>query len=317
MINNYSWFAFIEKYSFYQKEKEVLFLSDAVFGIEKIRIIKNERVTPEDNSYYYEITMHLVSFGINKNDYLKFSDSQWSDVCSNKYNEYDLNTINEILKYNTSSKVLYAKNNNIGITQNIASLGTNNNVIANMEKFSHYLRNNLNLLGLNISKNFLGPLGAKLVAEAILNSSNIKWLNISNNQIGNEGAGYLAYALEKNCILRWLDISNNKINDTGAEKISDSLLKNNNLKELDIGNNNISDAGTSKISWMIKVNKTLEWLDISYNKISITGIKALIDALTENKILSYINLWGNMASFKEINKIDKIKILFLNKEIEY
>lgn len=112
---NYSTFSFIEKFSFFENEKEILFLNKAVFGIEKIRYVKEDvnkiadkisHDLNDSNLNYYEITIHFVSIGINKFDHLKFSDSDFLNISSKNFPEYDVSTINDIIKFNSNSKVL-------------------------------------------------------------------------------------------------------------------------------------------------------------------------------------------------------------------
>jgi len=309
-------FAFIENFSFYEKEKEVIFLREAIFAVDNFRYIKEETHTRENKiiNYfnYYEITMQYVDTGIHKYDHLKYSDTEFLDVSSKNFPEYDISVISDIIKFNSFAKVIYLQNNAIGLS---SSLGNNNTNNWNLATLGQSLLSNNSLIGINISQNNLGFMGAKLIYEIIINNKRIKWLNISSNQLCDEGACYIAIALEKNNSLKWLDLNNNKICYLGIEKISEALIVNKSLKKLDIGYNNFSDSGIVKFSQMIKINNFLDWLDLSGNKITIAGIKILFQSLSENKIIKYVNLWDNNVSYKEISRIDKLNLI--NKEIEY
>jgi len=323
----YSSFAFIEKFSFYEKEKEVLFLNHAVFGIDNIRFIENEEKSNSELSNkkdgndnnnnnnknnYYEITMHFISMGINKFDHFKFSETKLLDVSSDNFPKYEMPIINDIIKYNSSAKVIYLKNNAIGLSSALTgNIATNKN----LNILSHNLILNTSLIGVNLSQNNLGAIGAKLLCEVIEQNNRIKWLNISSNQISDEGASYLAASLQTNNSLKWLELNDNKICAFGIKKLSEALMVNQCLKKLEIGNNNSTDSGVVRIAQMISMNNTLDWLDLCSNKISIVGIKVLFQALSENKVLKYVNLWDNDATYKEINRIDKLNLI--DKEIDY
>jgi len=312
---NYSSFTFIEKFSFYGKEKEILFLNHAVFGIESIRYIKNEIQNNSANNNkndYYEITLLLMSMGINKFDHLKFSESELLNVSSHNFPEFELPIINEIIKYNSFVKVIYLQNNAIGLS---SALVGNSAINKNLTVLNKNLIINSSLIGVNLAQNNLGAIGAKLLCEVIAQNKRIKWLNISSNQIGDEGACYLGLVLQTNNSLKWLELNDNKICAYGIKRIAEALIVNKCLKKLEIGNNNSTDSGVIRIAQMIDINKTIDWLDLSSNKISIIGIKVLFKSLSDNRVLKYVNLWDNNASFKEINRIDKLNLI--DKEIEY
>ena len=130
-------FAFIENSSFYPKEKEILFLNDVVFSIEKLRFIEKEEIIQINSTKqlvvkrnYFEVSINLVSLGINKFDHLRFSNGDYLNMSSNSVgnniNEqivplYDCITINSVIRYNTSMKVFYLKGNNLGSFKNTNS----------------------------------------------------------------------------------------------------------------------------------------------------------------------------------------------------
>lgn len=314
---NYFSFAFIDKYSFYQKEKEILFLNDSVFGIQNIRYVKSERKNDSENSVnnqndHYEITMNLISMGINKFDHLKFSESELLDVSNRNFPEYEMQIIDEIIKYNSFAKIIYLQNNHIGVSSELENDTSLNN---NINSLTKNLIINSNLIGLNLAQNNLGSIGAKLICEVIVNNKRIKWLNISSNDIGDEGAYHIGDTLRTNESLKWLELNDNKICAYGVKKIAESLIINKCLKKLEIGNNNSTDIGIISLAQMIDINNSLDWLDVSSNKITIVGVKMLFKALSENKVLKYVNLWDNNATYKEINRIDKLNLI--DKEIDY
>lgn len=317
-------FAFIEDSSFYPKEKEILFLNDAVFSVEKLRFIEKEEIININQTKqlvvkrnYFEVTINLVSLGINKFDHLRFSNGDYlnmsSNTLANNSNDmifplYDCITINSVIKYNTSMKVFYLKGNNLGTFKNTNSL-------VNFEKMCCLLEKNYFLIGLNISNNALGNIGLKFLSKVIRNSNYIKWINLSENKISNEGIDYLLEAMNCNKSLTWLDLSENQIGDEGLEGISETLCDNKTLKHLELGCNSFCDHGILKFSCMIKINNTLEWVDLSGNKITLVGVKALFQALSFNVVLNYMNLWNILANYKDIRLIERLNLT--NKEIEY
>jgi hypothetical protein len=316
-------FTFIENSSFYPKEKEILFYNDAVFNIDKLRFVEKEEIIQINSTKqlvikrnYFEISINLVSLGINKFDNFRFSNGDYLNMSSipinNKSDQliplYDCITINSVIRYNTSMKVFYLKGNNLGSFKSTNSL-------VNYEKMCCLLEKNYFLIGLNISNNALGNLGIKFLSKVIRNSNHLKWINLAENKIGNEGIEYLVEAMRINKSLNWLDLSENEIGDEGLEILSESLCDNKNLKHLELACNVFCDHGILKFSCMIKINNILEWVDLSGNKITLVGVKALFQALSFNVVLNYMNLWNILANYRDIRLIERLNIT--NKEIEY
>lgn len=173
---------------------------------------------------------------------------------------------------------------------------------------------------LNLSANFIGNEGIKIIATSIKTLTSI---NVSYNKIGFEGAKLLA-----NMNLHSLDISGNQLGPEGAKAFANTnlsrlVINNNNIGDkylkvfystkltcLELRGNNITDKGIEEFA-----NTTLASLDLSNNNIGVRGIRILADTnlnilnlednnigdeeakiLSKNKTLIYVKIFGTWIS---------------------
>ena len=132
---------------------------------------------------------------------------------------------------------------------------------------------------LNISKNYIGPLGMQILAEKGL-FPNLRELNVSENKLLKEGARALANGEVFKDIIS-LYIEGNDINDYGVFLLGSGNLKN--ISELFLARNKIGDDGVAHIYKF----KDLEILDLQNNILTYKGV---------------INLCGK--NFKNIKRIN-------------
>jgi len=126
------------------------------------------------------------------------------------------------------------------------------------------------LLGLDLSRNAIGPTGAAALAVAFqhgqqplqdasgpsseLDETNINPLaleivNLASNHLGDVGMTALASGLAApSCHLKVLVAHNNGIGNAGAAALSGALSENQHLKSLLLTNNNIEDVGVEALS---------------------------------------------------------------------
>ena len=158
---------------------------------------------------------------------------------------------------------------------------------------SECIKSHTCLLELNLSMNAINDDGARGIAEAICVNTVLQKLNLSNNHITSKGARKFAEAIQANTTLYTLDIANNKVGDDGAAAISNSLKTNTSLQLLIISGNYITSEGAKKIAEAISANKTLYALDITNNEVGDAGAAAISDSLETNTSLQSLNMSRN------------------------
>ena len=136
---------------------------------------------------------------------------------------------------------------------------------------------------LNISKNYIGPLGMQILAEKGL-FPNLRELNVSENNLLKEGARALANGEVFKDIIS-LYIEGNDINDYGVFLLGSGNLKN--ISDLFLARNKIGDDGLAHIYKF----KDLEILDLQNNILTYKGV---INLCVKNfKNIKRINLDNN------------------------
>ena len=80
-------------------------------------------------------------------------------------------------------------------------------------------------LQLDLSRNAVGPEGAKAIADALRVNAPLTLLNLGGNKVGDDGATAIAQAVKSNttCKLAELGLNNNGIGTAGAEALADML----------------------------------------------------------------------------------------------
>ena len=106
---------------------------------------------------------------------------------------------------------------------------------------------------LNLSRNKVGPEGAKALAGALERNNALQQLNLSKNEIGHEEAKALAVALATNNTLQELCLYWNSIGEEGTKAFVKTMMENTNLTRLDISpfGNNYNDA----IQFFVRLNR--------------------------------------------------------------
>lgn len=109
---------------------------------------------------------------------------------------------------------------------------------------------------LDIGNNPIGDVGAIAFSNILKNNNNLVQLNLSGNEISDDGAAAIAQSLTDNSKLTHMGLYNNKITDIGAEAIANALKeKNYTLKYLSLERNNFSKEILDNIFTYLKRNR--------------------------------------------------------------
>ncbi|KAL5012624.1 hypothetical protein ScPMuIL_011175 [Solemya velum] len=146
---------------------------------------------------------------------------------------------------------------------------------------------------LDISNNYLGSEGVKIISDYVRHDRLLLQLNLSGNKIHDRDTALIANIIQENTTLRSLLLSNNHFRETCGRSLGTAIAKNTSLKELDLSWNHIRRLGAIEISRGLEKNKGLETVDLSWNGFSFEGCVALSDALQKNRTLLHLDLTCN------------------------
>ena len=162
--------------------------------------------------------------------------------------------------------------------------------------FDFFLRTCTNLEVLELENNGLGPEGAEMVCNALLQNDKIKLkkLKINRNRLEEKGAIALSRVIEKMKTFEHLEVFQNGISTEGMKKIFLALKENKNLKVLKINDNFTKVALNDLINILPGLNN-LQIIDIS-------------DSITESNL-------GNKLSielFKVLSSLENLEEIYCN-----
>ena len=155
--------------------------------------------------------------------------------------------------------------------------------------FDFFLKVATNLEHLELENNGLGPEGAEMVCNALLQNEKIKLktIKINRNRLEEKGALSLAKVIQKMKSLEHLELFQNGISSKGMKAIFDALKENKNLKIIKINDNFTKDSIQTLIE-IIPEFKNLKIIDVS-------------DSIIGNKYgIEFFKTISNMNSIEEI-----------------
>ena len=248
------------------------------------------------------------------------------EKCINR--KIDLNDCN--LGFNSMivlSEILYRKSD---ICSRLI-LSKNNFGDIGIELLIEKIRNNSNIIELNLCSNNLGIRGGIIIFDYLLNQNSIISLDLSSkegiyrNRICSEGVKLIEKVLKTNFYLEKIDLSSNSLKNEGMKYIINGLESNSSLEVLIISNNEINEKGIIYMESKIKSCK-LKHLDISCNPISNNGLILIADCIYKKKLgeITYLNISDCSITFdsfkvfiKKLSKNHKIQTLIFNKNNLY
>jgi hypothetical protein len=228
-------FAFIEDYSVFEGEEEVLIKSGSVILIEKIIpyqengiIIKNKFIK-KCILKSLEITKYLKTIKFDKGvESLELGGNQLG------YNSYNMRQLSNGLKNNKNIKRLYLWNNDLGINSE------------NIKELSNGIKDNESIKLLNLWGNNLGCNvdNIRELSEGLKINNNISELYLWNNELGlnSENMRELALGLKENKSIIILSLENNELgsNTNNIKYLIEGLEGNHTLQKLFLGENEIN-----------------------------------------------------------------------------
>ncbi|CAF1446473.1 unnamed protein product [Adineta steineri] len=149
---------------------------------------------------------------------------------------------------------------------------------------SDTLYNNITLVELDLSDNYLSDNGVKILMDVLLtNKTILKKLHLGSNNISDQGVQYLTDMLKTNQSLTHLMLNRNSITNHGVNLLSNVLaLQNISLEVLSLSSNSlITDLSVDSLIIMLKHNETLKEFDIQCCNISNINNQRLQQIITE------------------------------------
>jgi len=150
---------------------------------------------------------------------------------------------------------------------------------------------------LDLAGNMIGVLGAKMLAEMLVENDILEelWL-FRNYAICDEGVEALSKGLSKNNSLKLLKLENIGMTYVGAVVVAEKLLINKSLTSLDLSDNDIGhkdDLGEQAFAKVLRTNSSLITLQLIYSGISNFGAWQLVEAWNRNHTLKNLCLEHN------------------------
>jgi len=182
-----------------------------------------------------------------------------------------------------------------------------------------------NLMGVNLSGNSIGWIGAQAIADGIKSSSSIRTVDLSHNPIGakgfeaignalqgqrslvtlnltatglgKEGVRELAKGLRGNSVLQSLVLSNNPLGHEGGVELANVVPRMSSLSSLYLNDTGIFNvphgADVSGLAGIFQLNKYLMLLSVSENHMTSETIAYLAEWIcAEGHVLGNLNLQG-------------------------
>lgn len=235
-------------------------------SLEKVNIERN-KLTPEHINYLLEwlegspslksLTLYTTSSSslealellvkhLERNTTL--SDLNLSSCLRNLFSEDRMKVwaaIGNMLKVNTTLKVLNLSNNNVSGAQEAQALAKG-------------LEKNIALEELRLSGTNLKSEGAQALAQALENNTALKEMALQGNSVGKKGGIALAKMLQSNSTLTSINLNSNGMPPAALKALANALEKNETLKKLGIwGNQELLSWSAHRIEKYLKRNEGL------------------------------------------------------------
>lgn len=207
--------------------------------------------------------------------------------------------LSEILKVNTTLKILELRNNHINTFD--------------VDIFADALKKNSSVTILDLDCISLKDDGLHFISQALKVNRTIQTIKLGYNQISSSGAEMLADALENNQSVVSLKLKCNNLKDEGTRVLCEALKGNRFIFHLDLGLNYISPKGAKCIAELLKTNQTITSLDLQQNLIRLEGVKDLSESMKGKSSIKILNFRTNGFGVEEMEEL--MQMLKVNQSI--
>jgi Ran GTPase-activating protein (RanGAP) involved in mRNA processing and transport len=186
----------------------------------------------------------------------------------------------------------------------------------NMKELCSSLRDNKNILKLDLSKHpFMNPglksiswknRGSKFLREILIGNKTIQELYLNNCGMNSDDLKNLVDGLAENSTVKILHLQFNSIKAGKYISYMENLLGNQNLTELNLHDCKLQ-MSMNYVCEGLKKNQSLTSLNLSKNNLKISAITLLVEGLKGNQTLQFLDLSSN--SFKDPSMIELCKFL--------
>ena len=159
-----------------------------------------------------------------------------------------------------------------------------------VEHLANVIKNNSGLQHLGLADNNINS-KAVAVLQALKNNSQLVTLDLRRSGIIGEVAEDLARVIQNNSDLKELFLSSNDLKSSGAIVLQ-ALARSSELTSLDLSGNNMTEVVAEDLANVIKNNLGLQQLNLSDNNLSLSVV-VILRALREHKQLKILNLNRN------------------------
>ena len=147
---------------------------------------------------------------------------------------------------------------------------------------------------LDLCKQKVGPLGAKLVADAVRGSAHVRHILLGADGLGDAGAEAIAGLARDNPNLQTIFLGCNRIQAKGAKALAESLRQHPNITGLWLKRNPIGLEGAQAVAELLRRTRTLRTLDLVNTALGGAGVRRIAEVLAaENRTVERLYLCGN------------------------
>ena len=267
-------------------------------------------ISLENLSNIFSFIQYLNTLNLSHNN---FSDSGIKILSENIYLLKYLINLN-LVSIHLSHKGIKSLSKNLFELKKIKRLNISyNSISTDIDLFSYYISNTINLSYLNLTKNNILDENICYLTKKFQFLRKLTYLNLSENYIKSEGMKSIFDNLTYLKELRYLILFGNKIGIEGAKSLSEHYKNIPNIKVINLGFNIITDEQLITLSNNIHFIKNIETLIFRENAISSNGINDFLAKLSQ----ICFNIKEIDFSWNKINEECFDSLIELNKSNKY
>jgi hypothetical protein len=154
----------------------------------------------------------------------------------------------------------------------------------------------------------LGLNGTGALLQALVRAPRLRQLDLSGNWIGNTGAKLILRFLRSSRSLRRLRLRWNSFTESAGGTLRAALQSKcgRRLVELDVGGNWLRNTGVLRFASCLPTHPTLRVLRMDLNSMQSAGMRGLVRALRNNTLLQVLDLAGNTIGDRGVLDLAKL-----------